>query len=37
MKKLFAILLAAMMMLSLVACGNNETPSGSEGGGNYRQ
>ena len=32
MKKLFAILLAAMMMLSLVACGNNETPSGSEGG-----
>ena len=30
MKKLFAILLAAMMVLSLVACGNNETPSGSE-------
>ena len=31
MKKLFAILLAAMMVLSLAACGNNETPSGSEG------
>ena len=30
MKKLFAILLAAMMMLSLAACG---TPSGNEGGG----
>ena len=30
MKKLFAILLAAMMVLSLAACGNNETPSGSE-------
>ena len=32
MKKLLAILLAAMMLLSLAACGNNETPSGSEGG-----
>ena len=31
MKKLLAILLAAMMLLSLAACGNNETPSGSEG------
>ena len=33
MKKLLAILLAAMMLFSLVACGNNETPSGNEGGG----
>lgn len=31
MKKLFALLLAAMMVFALVACGNNETPSGSEG------
>ena len=31
MKKLLAILLAAMLLLSLAACGNNETPSGSEG------
>ena len=31
MKKILAILLAAMMLLSLAACGNNETPSGSEG------
>ncbi len=30
MKKLLAILLAAMMLLSLAACGNNEAPSGSE-------
>jgi len=33
MKKLLAILLAAMMLFSLVACGNNETPTGDEGGG----
>ena len=32
MKKLLAILLAAMMVFALAACGNNETPSGSEGG-----
>ena len=32
MKKLFALLLAMMMIFSLAACGNNETPSGSEGG-----
>ena len=32
MKKLFALLLALMMIFSLAACGNNETPSGSEGG-----
>ena len=32
MKKILAILLAAMMLLSLAACGNNETSSGSEGG-----
>ena len=32
MKKLLAILLALVMVLSLAACGNNETPSGSEGG-----
>ena len=32
MKKLLAILLAAMMVFALTACGNNETPSGSEGG-----
>ncbi len=31
MKKLFALLLATMMIFSLAACGNNETPSGSEG------
>ena len=31
MKKLLAILLAAMMVFALTACGNNETPSGSEG------
>ncbi len=31
MKKLLAILLASMMIFSLAACGNNETPSGSEG------
>ena len=31
MKKILAILLAAMMLLSLAACGDNETPSGSEG------
>ncbi len=31
MKKLLAILLAAMMLFALAACGNNETPSGSEG------
>ena len=37
MKKLIAILLVTMMMLSLAACGNNETPSGSEvGGGNEK-
>ena len=32
MKKILAILLAAMMVFALTACGNNETPSGSEGG-----
>ena len=32
MKKILAIFLAAFMLLSLVACGDNETPSGSEGG-----
>ncbi len=31
MKKLLAILLAMMMVFALAACGNNETPSGSEG------
>ena len=31
MKKLLAILLAAMMVFALAACGNNETPSGGEG------
>ena len=31
MKKLFALLLAMMMIFSLAACGDNETPSGSEG------
>ena len=31
MKKLFALLLALMMVFALTACGNNETPSGSEG------
>ena len=31
MKKLLAILLVAMMVFALAACGNNETPSGSEG------
>ena len=31
MKKLLAILLAAMMVFALAACGNNETPSDSEG------
>ena len=31
MKKLFALLLALMMIFALAACGNNETPSGSEG------
>ena len=31
MKKLFALLLAMMMLFSLAACGNNETPSGSKG------
>ena len=31
MKKLLALLLAAMMVFALAACGNNETPSGSEG------
>ena len=30
MKKLLAILLALMMVFALTACGNNETPSGSE-------
>ena len=33
MKRILAILLAAMMLFSLAACGNNETPSGDEGGG----
>ena len=32
MKKLLALLLALMMVFALAACGNNETPSGSEGG-----
>ena len=32
MKKLFALLIALMMVFALAACGNNETPSGSEGG-----
>ena len=32
MKKLFALLLALIMVFALTACGNNETPSGSEGG-----
>ena len=32
MKKLFALLLVLMMVFALAACGNNETPSGSEGG-----
>ena len=31
MKKLFALLLALMMVFALAACGNNETPSGGEG------
>lgn len=31
MKKLLALLLVGMMIFSLAACGNNETPSGSEG------
>ena len=31
MKKLLAILLAAMMIFALAACGNNETPVGSNG------
>ena len=31
MKKILAIFLAAFMLLSLVACGDNETPSGNEG------
>ena len=31
MKKLLAILLAAMMVFALAACGDSETPSGSEG------
>lgn len=31
MKRLLAFLLVAIMAFSLVACGNNETPSGSEG------
>lgn len=30
MEKLLAIILAALMLISLAACGNNETPSGSE-------
>ena len=33
MKKLFALLLAMMLVFSLAACGNNETPSGDEGVG----
>ena len=32
MKRILALLLAAMMVFALAACGNNETPSGSEGG-----
>ena len=31
MKKILAVFLAAFILLSLVACGNNETPSGNEG------
>ncbi len=31
MKKLLALLLVGMMIFSLAACGENETPSGSEG------
>ena len=31
MKKSFALLIALMMVFTLAACGNNETPSGSEG------
>ena len=31
MKRLLAFLLVAIMAFSLAACGNNETPSGSEG------
>ena len=31
MKKLLALLLAMMLVFSLAACGDNETPSGSEG------
>ena len=31
MKRLLAFLLVAIMAFSFVACGNNETPSGSEG------
>ena len=31
MKKLFALLIALMMVFALAACGNNETPSDSEG------
>ena len=31
MKKLLALLLVGMMIFSLAACGDNETPSGSEG------
>ena len=31
MKKILALLLAAMMLLSLAACGDSGTPSGSEG------
>lgn len=30
MKKLLAILLAAMMVFALVACGTNDNPSGNE-------
>lgn len=32
MKKLLALLLVCMMILALAACGDSETPSGSEGG-----
>lgn len=31
MKKILALLLAGMMVFALATCGNNETPSGSEG------
>ena len=31
MKKIFALLIALMMVFALAACGNNETPSDSEG------